>query len=299
MDLAAMQAFCKVVEAGGFTAAAARLGSDKARLSRTVSALERELGLRLLERSTRSLRVTEAGQAVYERARGILGASEDLLQFARAQQLEPQGRLKLTCSADFGRVAAHRWITGYLARWPRVSVEVDHSSRRIDLVHEGFDLALRVGPLDDSRLAARLLGSLRYGLFASPGWLARAGTPTSPADLEAHELLMFSTGSGRSGWTLLPPPDQAGPAHRIERQGRVRTDSIGLLLEACRAGLGIARLPLATALAEPEGALVPVLPQWTPQPVPVHAVFPSNRLMSPKVRAFVDHAVAEFEPAPR
>jgi DNA-binding transcriptional LysR family regulator len=299
MELARLQAFCTVVEAGSFTAAAAVLATDKARLSRSVSALERELGLRLLERSTRSLRVTDGGQAVYERARAILGAGDELLHYARAQQAEPSGTLRLTCSPDFGLVAANRWITGYLQRWPQMAVDVDFSSRRIDLVHEGFDLALRVGPLDDSRLAARLLGRLRYGLFASPAHLARAGTPATPAQLREHPLLMFSTGTGRSAWTLLPP-EPGAPVERIERRGsagpRVRAGSVSLLLQACVAGLGVARLPLAAAQLLPPGTLQPVLPDWTPEPVPVHAVFPGHRFMAPKLRAFVDHAVAHFEP---
>ena len=301
MELSRLEAFCKVVEAGSFTAAAEVLGTDKARLSRTVSALESELGLRLLERSTRSLSVTDGGQAVYERARAILGAGDELLQFARAQQAEPTGTLRLTCSPDFALVAANRWISGYLQRWPRMSVDVDFSSRRIDLVHEGFDLALRVGPLDDSRLAARLLGSLRYGLFASPAYLARAGHPATPAQLREHALLMFATGSGRTEWTLLPAGADA-PAERIERRSgaapRVRAGSISLLLQACVDGLGIARLPLHTAQAHGSDRLQPVLPGWTPQPVPVHAVFPSRRFVAPKVRAFIDQAVAAFEPPP-
>jgi LysR family transcriptional regulator, regulator for bpeEF and oprC len=299
MEFSRLEAFCKVVQAGSFTAAAEVLGTDKARLSRTVAALERELGLRLLERSTRSLRVTDGGQAVYERALAILGASDELLQFAHAQQSEPSGTLRLTCSPDFALVAANRWVTGYLRRWPQMSVDVDFSSRLIDLVHEGFDVALRVGPLEDSRLAARLLGLLRYGLYASPAYLARAGVPATLSQLREHTLLMFSTGSGRTEWTLLPHAP-GGAVERIERRGgapaRVRAGSISLLLDTCRAGLGIARLPLHTVQAHAAAELVPVLPAWTPQPVPVHAVFPSSRFIAPKVRAFIDHAVAHFEP---
>ncbi|KPF57524.1 hypothetical protein D621_07575 [beta proteobacterium AAP51] len=302
MEFSRLEAFCKVVEAGSFTAAAEVLGTDKARLSRAVSALEAELGLRLLERSTRSLSVTDGGQAVYERARAILGAGDELLQFARAQQAEPSGTLRLTCSPDFALVAANRWVTGYLQRWPQMSVDMDFSSRLVDLVHEGFDLALRVGALEDSRLAARLLGPMRYGLYASPVYLARAGVPATPAQLREHTLLMFSTGSGRTDWTLLPPEPGAAVERieRIERRGgapaRVRAGSISLLLEACRAGLGIARLPLHTVQVHAAAELLPVLPAWTPQPVPVHAVFPSSRFIAPKVRAFIDHAVAHFDP---
>lgn len=296
MELSRLQGFCAVVEAGSFTAAATLQGSDKAQLSRGVTALERELGLRLLARSTRSLRLTDDGRAVYERARAILGASDDLLQFAQSLQSEPQGTLKLTCSPDFGLVSANRWISTYLARWPKVTVEADYTARRIDLVHEGFDLALRVGALDDSRLAARLLGSLRYGLFASPAYLSRAGAPDNLEALGRHALLMFSTGSGRSGWTLLPAGEADGAAVRVAQRGRVRAGSISLLLDACLVGLGIARLPLHTVQVHPADRLRAVLPAWTPKPAEVHAVFPSNRFIAPKVRAFIDHAVAHFEP---
>jgi DNA-binding transcriptional LysR family regulator len=230
-----------------------------------------------------------------------VGASDELVQFARAQQAEPSGTLRLSCGHDFAMVAANRWITGYLQRWPQMAVDVDYSSRRIDLVHEGIDLALRVGALDDSRLSARLLGSLRYGLFASPAYLASAGTPMAPDQLRAHSLLMFATGSGRTEWTLLPPEPGAA-VQRIERRGgtptRVRATSISLLLHACLAGLGIARLPLHTVQAHAVGLLMPVPPMWTPQPAPVHAVFPGHRFIAPKVRAFIDHAVAAFESSP-
>lgn len=295
MDLSRLEAFVQVARAGGFTAAAQRLGTDKARLSRTVAALERELGTRLLERSTRSVRLTESGRSVLERAAAILGATDDLVRFARSLQSEPQGTLRLSCTVDFGLVAANRWITGYLQRWPAMSVDVDYSARRVDLFHEGFDLAIRVGELDDSRLAARLLGQLRYGLFATPGYLAGAGTPVAPSELGAHDLLTFSTGAGRSRWTLRPVAGD-GSAVPIERSGRVLSGSITLLVQACLSGLGIARLPLVLVEALPAGQLVPVLAAWEPQPAPVHAVFPSNRFLAPKVRAFIDHAVAQMGP---
>ncbi len=297
MNLDQLKAFAAVVHAGSFTAAALQLGHDKAHLSRSVSALERELGTRLLERSTRSLRLTESGRSVVERARAILGASDELLQFARSLQAEPQGTLKLSFNHDFGLVAANAWITRYLQRWPRVAVDADTTARRVDLVHEGFDLALRIGELDDSRLAARRLGSLHYGLFASPAYLAQAGTLRSPAQLGTHTLLMFATGSGHTAWRLRPAG--RGGVHTVDHAGRVRAGSVTLLLQACRAGLGVARLPLALAAMVPPGELQPVLPRWTPEPVPVHAVFPSSRYLAPKVRAFIDLAAAELEAAPR
>lgn len=294
MDLVSLDVFVKVVQAGSFTAAAAALGTDKARLSRMVSALERELGTRLLERTTRALRLTESGRGVLERAQGILRASDDLRQFELALQAEPQGLLRLTCSSDFALVAANRWIAAFLQRWPRVELEAEFTSRRADLIHENIDLALRIGALDDSRLVARRLGALRYGLYASPAYIARNGAPEDLQQLaQQHALLMFTTGSGRSGWALRPA-GAAGPEQRIDGTARLRSGSNTLLLESCSAGLGIARLP--RALGEPAvaaGRLQPVLPGWEAKPAPVSAVFPSNRLLSPTVRAFIDLALAQ------
>lgn len=145
---------------------------------------------------------------VYERARGILDARDDLREFTRSLQDEPQGRLRLTCSADFALVAANRWIAGFLQRWPRVGVEAEFTSRRIDLVHEAYDLALRVGELDDSRLAARRLGELSYGLYASPAYLARN---TAPSDPQALLRFFRATGCCRR-WCAPSSTTQRPPA---------------------------------------------------------------------------------------
>jgi DNA-binding transcriptional LysR family regulator len=173
-------------------------------------------------------------------------------------------------------------------------VDVDFTARLVDVVHEGFDLALRVGPLEDSRLAARLLGQMRYGLFASPAYVAAAGMPGTPQDLHGHARLVFATSTGRTSWVLRPAAG-SGPAVQVDHAGRVRASSITLLVQACLSGLGIARLPLPLVRTLPAGQLVPLLPQWQPQPTPVHAVFPSNRLLAPKVRAFIDLAAADLE----
>ncbi|HJV96812.1 MAG TPA: LysR family transcriptional regulator [Albitalea sp.] len=293
MDLPALDAFVKVVQAGSFTRAADVLGTQKARLSRVVSALEIELGARLLERTTRSLRLTEIGRAVFERAQGILSASEDLVQFTRALQAQPQGTLKLTCGTDFGQVMANGWIAGYLKRYPAVTAEVEYTSRIVDLVHEGYDLGLRVGTLEESRLAVRRLGELHYGLFASPAYLAQRGAPKGIAELSAHTLLMFTTGSHRSGWQV----SRGSESQRINGSGALRTNSSQMIRDACEAGLGIARLPLPMARdALRAERLVPLLTDWQHAPVPVHAVFPSNRYLAPKVRAFIDHAIEAFTP---
>lgn len=287
MDLRHLAAFVKVVQTGSFTRAAELLDTQKAQLSRTVAAFERELGVRLLERSTRSVRTTEIGRAVFERASGILDAGEDLLSFTRQLRAEPQGRLKLTCPEEFGHAVVTGWITGYLARHPKVVIEADYTARLIDLVHEGFDLAIRVGRLEPSRLAARPLGALHYGLFASPAYLKRRGTPSHPGELDDHALLMFVTASQRSQWTL----QRGDERHGIGGPAAIRSTSSFLLRDAALAGLGIARLPLIVLRPPERAALRPVLADWSLPPTPVHAVFPSNRLLAPNVRSFVDHAV--------
>jgi DNA-binding transcriptional LysR family regulator len=291
MDLAALTALVRVVQAGSFTRAAEAMHTQKAHLSRVVAGLERELGVRLLERTTRSLSLTEMGREIFERAVGILGAVEDAERVAQRMLAEPRGVLKLTCGVEFGMIAVSGWIDGYLQRHPQVGVEADFTGRVIDIVHEGFDLAIRVGELPDSRLAARRIGELHYGLYASPGYLSRRGAPGSPEELARHDLLVFSAGSHRLGWRL----SRGGETRRIDAPARLRINNSFAVCDAAARGLGIAQLPAIVAKeALAANRLVPVLTEWRPAPVPVHALFPSSRYLTPKVRAFIDHAVASF-----
>lgn len=291
MNLTRLEAFVAVVQLGSFTRAAERLRTQKARTSRLVGELEDELGVRLLERSTRSLRLTEVGREIYERAQGILEAVADTEQVAQQLKAAPQGRLRLTVPQEFGLLMAFGWVRDFLLAYPQVSVEVDSSSRVLDLVHEGFDLAIRVGPLADSRLAARRLGELRYCLYAAPAYLRRHGVPKDPSSLSDHALLAFAPG-GRPAPLRLRRGQEEGTVASLPR---LQADSRFGLRDAALAGLGIAELP--DAIAAPELAarrLRRVLPDWTSPPVPVHAVFPSNRYLAPKVRAFVEFAHAAF-----
>jgi len=291
MELAELQAFVKVAQSGSFTRAAELLGTQKSHLSRVVSGLERRLGVRLLERSTRAMHLTEVGREVFERALGILGAVEDTERAAQQMQAEPRGTLKLTCGAEFGTVAVNGWIGLYLARHPQVRVEADYTGRVLDLVHEGFDLAIRVGELPDSRLAARRLGALSYGLFASPAYLAAHPAPAAPEALREHALLFFSAGAHRAGWRLQRGKDEC----RIDGPARMRVNNSIAVRDAALAGLGIGQLP--NRLAQPEleaGRLQRVLADWQLPGYPVHAVFASNRFLSAKVRAFVEVAAQHF-----
>jgi LysR family transcriptional regulator for bpeEF and oprC len=191
IDLASLDAFAKIVHTGSFTRAAEALGTHKARLSRVVGQMERELGVRLLERTTRSLSLTEVGREFHERAIAVLAAVDDARRAVQQTRLEPHGTLRLSCGVEFGMLAVGRWIERYLALYPHMKVDAEITGRIVDLVHEGFDLAIRVGPLPASSLAARRLGALTYALYAAPGYLERRGPPRSPRDLSAHEQLVF------------------------------------------------------------------------------------------------------------
>lgn len=291
MNLDQMQAFVKIVQAGSFTRAAELLGSQKSHLSRVMTQLEAELGVQLIERTTRSLRVTEVGKEVFERAVGILAAFDDVQRMAQNTRGEPRGTLRLTCGVEFGLIAVSGWIGEFLASHPMVAVETDYTSRVLDLVHEGFDLAIRVGPLQESRLAARALGSIEYGLFACPRYIARHGAPDSIDALKQHQLLMFAGGAPGASWQL----QRGGKKVRIDGPSRLRVNNSFAVRDALLCSLGIGQLPLMVA-AEPvrDGRLVQILPDWVREPVPVHAVFPSNRYLTPKVRAFIDLAVQRF-----
>lgn len=292
MDLDHYRALATVVQSGSFTRAAERLRTQKARISRQIKEMETELGVRLLERTTRRLRLTEVGKEIYERSVGILDAVEDTQRIAQAVHGEPHGLLRVTMPLEFGLLAGFDWVRAVLARHPQLTIEVDSSSRVLDMVHEGFDLAIRVGALPDSRLAARRLGELHYGLYASPDYLARHGRPEAPEALRTHHLIAFAP-AGRPAPLRLERADV--PQMTLDIAPRLRVDSRYAQRDAVLAGLGIGEnLQMIAAPEVAAGRLVRVLAEWTRPPVPVHAVFPSQRYLTPKVRAFVDHARRHF-----
>lgn len=295
MTLEQLRILVKVVQSGSFTQAAALLGTQKSYVSRVVAQLEAELGAKLIERTTRRLSVTEVGREVFERAVGILGAVEDTARMVQNAQGEPRGLLRLTCGVEFGMLAVGRWVEAYLAAYPMATAEVEYTSRVLDIVHEGFDVAVRVGAVQESRLVARPLGQLDYALFACPRYLARQGTPQTPEQLREHSLVMFSGGSQRRGWQLVPQDGTERDAQKIEGPARLRMNNAFGVRDALLRSLGIGQLPLLIAAESVSaGVLVPVLPGWRPPSMPVHAVYPSNRYLSAKVRAFIDLALKRF-----
>ncbi len=291
MNFDQLRVFAKVVDAGSFTRAAELLASQKSHVSRVVAQLEARLGVKLLERTTRSLAVTEVGREVHERALAILAAVDETELVAQRTQGVPQGTLRLTCGVEFGLIAVNGWVDAYLQAHPQVACEVEYTSRVLDLVHEGFDLAVRVGVPDPSRLVARHLGQLEYGVFACPRYLAAAGTPATPEALREHRRLVFSGGQQRAGWRLR----RGDEVVTIDGRVRLRVNNSFAVRDAALASLGVAVLPLMVAAdAVQAGRLVLLLPDWQPAPVPINAVFPSGRYLAPKVRAFIDLAAAQF-----
>jgi len=291
METNELRIFVKVVQCGSFTRAAELLNTQKTYVSRVITQLEKKLQVRLLERSTRSLSLTEIGRELFERAVGILGAIDETQRMVQKALGEPQGVLKLTCSVDFGLIAVGEWIVSYLHRYKQVSVDADYSGRTIDMVHEGFDLAIRVGNLKDSNLVARKLGDIHYGLYASPEYLAGHGAPRGRDELEQHAFIYFSGGANRGEWAL----EQSGQQKIIKIQQRLSVNNSFAVRDAALKGLGIAKLP--TRIARPfvaSGELLPILNDWHIQPIAVFALFPSTRYLTPKVRAFIDHALAHF-----
>ncbi|MGE8359935.1 LysR family transcriptional regulator [Pseudomonas sp.] len=291
IDLVEMRAFVAVVTDGSFTAAAQRLGTDKARVSRIVRRMEEKLGALLLTRSTRRLSVTEVGRDYFERAVSILGAAEAAEAAVAQQTGEPKGLLRLTAGSEFGTMVVDRWIAAFLHQAPKVTVDTEYTNRFVDIIHEGVDVAIRVGTLQDSGLSARKLGEVTYGLYADPSYLARGPALATVSDLTHHDLIM-KTPRGRQSWTLLNGAD----SRTVALTPRAAVNSIIAAKNLALAGLGIAQLPCF--MAEPlvaEGRLSRVLPDWAHPPAPVHAVFASSRYMDPKVRHFVDLCVGLFD----
>jgi LysR family transcriptional regulator, regulator for bpeEF and oprC len=285
-----LEAFVTVVRAGSFTAAAVDLATQKAHVSRLVSHLEDRLGVRLLQRSTRSLALTEVGRDLYERASGVLGALDATERAIRDYQSAPTGTLKLTCGTEFGLLVVNRWIEEYLARYPAMKIDVDYATRFVDIIHEGFDLAIRLGDLEDSELSARKLGEIDYVLYASPDYLAARGAPKQPEDLDRHDLIMVTLPS-RIMWRL----SDGTRTFEVTNEPRIQLNNNLAARDTIARGVGIGIV--AKIKSDPlvhSGKLVRVLDGWTFGPIPIHALFASSRYLAPKVRTFIDLAIEDM-----
>jgi DNA-binding transcriptional LysR family regulator len=280
--------FTQVLEHGGFARAARALSIPKSRLSRHVMALESTLNVRLVNRSTRRFAVTDVGQEVYRHATAMLAeadAAVEVVEFARA---EPRGTLKVSCPIAVAQSALATILPEFLAKFPAVRLQLHVSNRRVDVVSEGFDVALRVRsqPSGEDGLVMRVFSQVDEFLVASPAYLQRAGEPGDPTQLAARDTLDYAGEFDRRPWELAGP---GGQSVRAEQAPRVVCHDFVVLRAAALAGLGIARLPESVVREDLRGgALKRVLPGWnSPQGI-LHVVFPSRRGMLPAVRAFID-----------
>ena len=285
--------FAHVVDDGSFSKAALRLGLPKSTVSRRVAALESRLGERLLLRTTRKFAVTDFGHSVLDHARQVVIEIEAASSLAEHRQAEPSGRLRVSMPADFANLVLATLLAEFINKFPSIALELDLSPRRVDLIAENFDVALRMGELpDDASLAARRLAVFTHGLYASPAYLARRGIPSEPEALMEHDALHlrartgdptpWSLSRGEQRWDGIPP-------------SRATANSPELLQRLARAGAGIAAL--SVHFVDPyvrAGELAPVLDDWSLPAVTAWAVFPGRRLMPARTRVFLDALEAKF-----
>ena len=287
--LSEMEAFVRVVDQGGFTDAARKLGISKSAVSKHVASLEERLGARLLNRTTRRVNPTEIGLAFYDRAIRVLAAAQEADAMVGSMQAAPRGELRVSAPVSFGVRRLAPAISGFLRRWPDISVRLTLDDRFVELVAEGYDVAVRIGELPDSSLRARRIADATAHMVASPAYLEAHGAPAAAADLGDHELLHYSNLSSGNYWKLIGPN---GEERMVRASGRLTVNNGDALLRAALDGLGIASLPgfiCEDALAS--GALVEVLPHARRPPFGVFAVYPQGRYTQPKLRAFIDHLV--------
>ncbi len=286
--------FARVVDEGSFSRAGERLGLPKSTVSRRVAALEAQLGERLLLRTTRKTTLTDLGHALLAHARQVADEVDAAVALAQHRQVEPSGRLRVSMPGDIAIEVLSGVLSDFVARYPAIALEIDLSPRRVDLIGEGYDVAVRMGELtDDATLAARRLAELSQGLYAAPAYLARHGTPGGPEALMDHGTLQILTRHGE------PRPWQLTHVDGRRWEGlppaRARANSPELLIRMAIAGAGIALVSDHFAEAHvAAGALVPVLVDWYPPRTTAWAVFPGRRLMPARTRVFLDALQAEF-----
>jgi DNA-binding transcriptional LysR family regulator len=281
----AMQAFVAVCDTRGFAAAARRLQVSPSVVTRHVAALEARLGVRLLQRTTRSVAVTDAGARYLERARRILADIDEAELSAADERGAPKGRLVVSAPLLFGRMHIAPIVSALLNAHPALTIELSLSDRYVNLIDEGIDVAIRIGPLPDSSLISRRIGSTRRVLVASPSYLASSPALLTPADLPAHALIAFRVIANAREWRLRA---KEGGDIAVAIEPRFVTNSGEAAIEHALRGGGItAALCYQVEDALASGTLVEVLPQFAPSPIPIQAVFPSSRLLSAKVRAFL------------
>jgi len=288
--------FIAVMEAGSFARAAERLRTSPGQASKLVSRLEAELGVRLLNRTTRALAATEAGQAYFERMRVLLADFDAVEDAVRNVSGTPRGRLRITAPISFGTSQLAPVLVDFARQFPQIELDVSFSDRVVSLVDEGFDVAIRIGSPADSSLIARNLCEARILVCASQAYLQRHKLPRVPADLASHSCIIDTNFREPGIWAFR---EQDGDETVVEISGRLHFSNADVALRAAEAGLGIARAP--SFIAGPrfrDGRLVPLLREFEPKPLAIYALYPPGRHLAIKVRVFVDFLIAHYRNGP-
>jgi DNA-binding transcriptional LysR family regulator len=287
-QIAAMATFVRVVDAGSLSGAARSLPSSLTSVSRQISALEELFGTRLLLRTTRRLALTDDGRLLYERAKSILSELKEVESALSSRRREPSGRIRIAAPTLMGRLLIAPLLADFLHRYPAVSVESLLVDRAVDMVEEDVQLALHVGHLVDSQLVVRKLADVQMIVCAAPAYLQRLGIPGAPADLARYDCLVFSDTPGSGEWRFKDEKAE----YKIRIAARLWINSIDALVQAAKDGAGIVRVPSWLVAADlAAGRLQRILGAHEPAPAPVHLLFQSSRLASPKVRAFADYLI--------
>lgn len=290
--LTEMEAFATVVDQGGFTDAARKMGISKSAVSKHVSSLETRLGARLLNRTTRRVSPTEIGLAYYDRARRVLNDAGEADALVTAMQSAPSGMLRVSVATDFGVNHLSPILGGFLNSYPDISVNMVLNNRFVELISEGFDMAIRVGELEDSSLRARKLTETTKRMIASPDYFRKFGRPQKIDDLNDHKLLHYSNQAAGNVWRITAP---SGEKRQVRTAGSLTVNDGQSLLNAAVGGLGIAYLPsfLYADLVR-DGLLEDAIPDLPMETQGIYAVYPPGRYTQPKVRAFIDFLVEKF-----
>lgn len=291
MDLNHISVFLRVVEAESFTAAAAALGLPKSSVSRSVAKLEEELGVRLLQRTTRKLNLTDAGRAYFDRARAAMTGLDDAGTAVRDMGKHARGTVRVSAPVDVGVIALADIVARFVRRYPQIHVDLSLTGRLVDLVEEGFDLAVRAGKLESSSLIARKIGSTELALYAAHGYVRRRGRPRSLGDLAEHDCVLFRGHAGKATWQLTGPNGE----EKIEVTGPINVDEMSFVRSAVIAGLGIGLVPIFLCPNEVEkNELVRVLPEYSHRAGALYVVSPPIRYEPARVTLFREFLVTSL-----
>jgi DNA-binding transcriptional LysR family regulator len=294
-----VQLFIRIVETGSFSKASVDLGVTQPTATKHVAAVEARLGARLLNRNTRGVSATEIGALYYEKCKAIQRELEEADNLASLLQSRVGGQLRISTSVGFGRRVLTPLVLAFMRQYPDITIDLSFDDRYVNLVEQGIDVAIRMGRLADSSLGARYLGQNPWVLVASPGYLKQHAAPRLPAEVTQHACLVYSSVQGDERWHFTggTGPDVGGREESVPVHGPLRTNNLSVLLEATRAGMGLAILPWYVAFdAVRRGHITPLLTDFALPTQEMHAVFPSPKLVPSKVSSFIAFLQEQFTP---